>query len=80
MPNVFKKPIKGFRFFFYTDDHEPKHVHVENGDGLCKIELEPEIKLIEKENMKVKEVKIALQIAKEKKAEIVAKWIEVFGK
>jgi hypothetical protein len=79
MPNVFKKPINGYRFYFFSDDHEPIHVHVESGGGLCKIQIEPEIKLIEKENMKEKQIKKALKIAEEKKAEIVAKWREIIG-
>ena len=39
--------IFGLRFYFYADEHLPIHVHLENGDGLAKIELEPEIKLVE---------------------------------
>ena len=39
--------IFGLRFYFYADKHLPIHVHLENGDGLAKIELEPEIKLVE---------------------------------
>ncbi|MBE6282393.1 MAG: DUF4160 domain-containing protein, partial [Bacteroides sp.] len=38
--------IFGLRFYFYADEHLPIHVHLENGDGLAKIELEPEIKLV----------------------------------
>lgn len=37
MPNLFT--YKGFTFFFYSDDHEPKHCHVKKGGGDLKIEL-----------------------------------------
>lgn len=30
MPTVFE--LFGLRFFFYSDDHPPIHVHVERGD------------------------------------------------
>ena len=30
----------GLRFFFYSDEHLPMHVHVKNGDGKAKIEIE----------------------------------------
>ena len=26
----------GLRFFFYSDEHLPMHVHVKNGDGKAK--------------------------------------------
>ena len=28
------------RFFFYSDEHLPMHVHVKNGDGKAKINIE----------------------------------------
>ena len=30
----------GLRFFFYSEEHLPIHVHVRNGDGRAKIEVE----------------------------------------
>lgn len=30
--------IFGLRFYFYADEHLPIHVHLENGDGLAKID------------------------------------------
>ena len=29
----------GFKFFFYANEHEPRHVHVSKGDEYAKIEL-----------------------------------------
>jgi len=29
----------GFKFFFYANEHEPKHVHVIKGGDFAKIEL-----------------------------------------
>jgi len=33
--------IEGFRFFFYCNEHLPKHVHVEYGEDVAKFSLEP---------------------------------------
>lgn len=44
MPTIFE--IFGLRFFFFSEDHNPIHVHVVKGDDDAKIEIEPEIKLI----------------------------------
>lgn len=30
---------EGFKFFFYANEHEPKHVHVMKGGDFAKIEL-----------------------------------------
>lgn len=35
MPTIFE--IFGLRFFFYSDDHTPIHVHVVKGDDDAKI-------------------------------------------
>ena len=32
----------GLRFYFYTRDHEPMHIHVESSDGIAKFEIENE--------------------------------------
>ncbi|MBN2894529.1 MAG: DUF4160 domain-containing protein [Campylobacterales bacterium] len=37
MPTIFKKD--GWRFFFFSDEHLPKHVHVEKGERYLRIEL-----------------------------------------
>lgn len=32
----------GMRFFFYSREHEPIHVHVKNADGMAKFDILPE--------------------------------------
>jgi len=40
MPTVLR--LKGYRFFFFSlEGSEPPHVHVERGDKIAKIWLEP---------------------------------------
>jgi len=38
MPTLLNKD--GFKFFFYANEHEPRHIHVSKGEGFFKIELE----------------------------------------
>jgi len=49
----------GLRFYFYSDEHRPIHVHVENADGRAKFFLEPAVELIKNEGMKPKDLKKA---------------------
>jgi hypothetical protein len=45
VPTVFVK--EGFRFFFYSNDHEPRHVHVRKGDGEAVFNLDGGVELRE---------------------------------
>lgn len=42
----------GLKFYFYSDEHLPIHVHVLNADGRAKIQIEPEVELIENRGVK----------------------------
>lgn len=76
MPTVFTKD--GFRFFFYSNDHTPIHVHVRKGEGEAVFEIEGEVVLRESVGMKTKELGAAELLALENKELIVAKWHEYF--
>ncbi len=76
MPKVLE--IDGFRFFFYSNDHEPIHVHVRHGGGEAVFDVEGEIELRESQNMKFAELSRARQLAVEHLALIVEKWHEHF--
>ena len=39
MPTIFKQ--NGFRFFFYSNDHLPKHIHIEKSGKTAKFFLDP---------------------------------------
>ncbi|MDD3052655.1 MAG: DUF4160 domain-containing protein [Candidatus Cloacimonetes bacterium] len=43
------------RFFFYSDEHLPIHVHIENGDGIAKFNVEPHVKLVSNRGIKKKD-------------------------
>lgn len=37
MPTILH--VKGYRSFFYSNDHEPMHIHIEKDDKTAKFEL-----------------------------------------
>lgn len=74
MPTVFEKD--GYRFFFYSNDHRPVHVHVRYGNGEAVFNVEDEIALRESQGLKIKELSKAQQLAEENKQLIIQKWHE----
>ena len=76
MPIVFTKD--GFRFFFYSNDHTPIHVHVKRGDAEAVFVVEGEIMLRESVGMKTSELAKAENIASEHQQLIIQKWHECF--
>jgi len=67
------------RFYFYSDEHTPVHVHIENSDGKAKINLIPAIEIIENKNIKNKDIKKALTIIELYKEEFIDAWYEYHG-
>lgn len=72
MPTIFE--IFGLRFFFYSDEHAPIHVHVVKGDEEAKIQIEPEVKLVYNHGLKAKDLKRALKLAEMYREDIVDVW------
>lgn len=74
----------GLRFQFYSNDHEPIHVHVLSGKGpsacKAKFNLLPEITLVENNGLKSNEIKMAEMVIEENREIIIAKWHESFNK
>jgi hypothetical protein len=77
MPTIFRKD--GFRFFFYSNDHEPVHVHVTHGDGEAVFNVGDTVELRESVAMKVRELGRAQTLAEENRELIIAKWHEYLG-
>ncbi len=69
----------GLRFHFYTRDHEPIHVHVENADGEAKFEIENAVKLVVNNGLKNKDIRLAESILEENRENFVNEWKKVFG-
>ena len=77
MPTIFK--IDGYRFFFFSNEHFPEHVHVEKGDSYARIELESLI-VTDSYNFNSKELKIVSKIIQENYTQLKGAWDEYFKK
>ena len=77
MPTVFI--LFGFVFKFYSNDHEPLHIHVLKDGHKAKFSLFP-VRLVENQGLKPTEVKIVESIIKEKRMDIVECWNRFFNK
>lgn len=76
MPTLFT--IFGLRFYFYSEEHLPIHVHVRNSDGKAKIQIHPELKLVENRGVKPNDLKKAMFLAEMYKEQIIDSWYEYF--
>jgi hypothetical protein len=74
MPIIFEK--NGYRFFFYSNDHRPIHVHVRKGNGEAVFNIENGIELRESSGIKVKELAKAEELARQNRKLILEKWHE----
>lgn len=77
MPTLFI--LLGFRFFFWSNDHDPIHVHVSKGDSEAKYEVET-LKLIENFGFKRNELRLIESIIDENKEIIIERWNDYFKK
>ena len=71
--------IFGLRFYFYSREHKPIHIHVESSDGVAKFRLENEVALIENRGLKMKDIKLAESILEEKRENFISEWKVFFG-
>jgi hypothetical protein len=76
VPKVFDQD--GYRFFFYSNDHRPIHVHVRFGGGEAVFNVEGTIELRESFGLKVRELARAEELAREHRELIVQRWHEYF--
>lgn len=76
MPTLFI--IFGLRFYFYSNEHLPIHVHVKNADGEAKFEVDP-VKLVDNKGIKRKDISLAESLIEENKEIIITKWNEHHG-
>ena len=79
MPEIFR--IFGMRFYFYSREHEPMHVHVKNADGRAKFDIHDDgVVLVSNEGMKVKDIRAAEMVLEENRELAIERWNEYFGK
>jgi len=82
MPVVFV--FFGMRFVFFSNDHEPIHIHVIKGKGSikenAKFQVLPEVKLLENNGLQHNELKMAEMVIEENIAVITESWNRFFEK
>ena len=69
--------IFGLRFFFYSEEHLPVHVHVQNSDGKAKIDVATGSVLYNR-GLKPKDLKRAVEAVNQYKEDFIKAWYEHF--
>ncbi len=77
MPTLFI--IFGYRFFFWSNEHDPIHVHISKGDSEAKYNVES-LNLVENFGFKKNELRMIESLIEENKEIIVERWNEHFNK
>jgi len=76
MPEIFR--FFGIRFFYFSNDHLPIHVHIKNADGAAKFNIDP-VELIENKGVKKKGLLLAESIIEENKKLIITHWNDSYN-
>ena len=76
MPTILN--VKGFRFFFYSNEHLPIHIHIEKDDKTAKFNLEP-IEIVYTRRFKASEISEMVELVNEHKEFFITKWNEYFN-
>lgn len=75
MPTLFI--LFGFRFFFWSNEHDPIHVHISKGDSEAKYNVVT-LELVENFGFKKNELRMIESIIEENKEIIIDRWHEYF--
>ena len=76
MPTVLR--LKGYRFFFYSNDHDPPLIHVEKGGATAKFNLQP-VELLRSKNFNANEINELRKIVNVYSNYFKNKWYEHFA-
>lgn len=77
MPEIFR--MFGMKFFFYSLEHLPIHIHVRSADGTAEFEVNP-VRLVESHGIKPKDLVLAEALVEQHSELIISKWHEFHGK
>ncbi|MBN2727896.1 MAG: DUF4160 domain-containing protein [Bacteroidales bacterium] len=70
--------IFGLRFYFYSNDHDPMHIHVQSADGVAKFEILDQVVLVSNSGLKNKDLKLAESIIEENLDNFRSGWHKFF--
>jgi len=76
MPTILKH--SGYRFFFYVNDHLPKHIHIEKNNKTAKFNLKP-LQLVKSRKFNASEIKETRKLAENNIELFKQKWNEHFN-
>ncbi len=76
MPTILIK--NGYRFFFYSNDHNPPHIHIEKDNKTAKYNLNP-VELVSSKGFKATEISKIRNIVQENNNLFTRKWDEYFN-
>jgi Domain of unknown function (DUF4160) len=76
MPTILR--VNGYRFFFYSNDHLPEHIHIEKGEATAKFELKPLI-LIRSRKFTASELNEIRKLVEQNVDLFINKWHEYFS-
>ena len=76
MPTVLR--IDGYRFFFFSDDHLPVHIHIEKGNSYARIEIAT-LKVTNKYQISSKELSKLVKLVGENQQLLKGAWDEYFS-
>ncbi|MCQ2974123.1 MAG: DUF4160 domain-containing protein [Bacteroidales bacterium] len=76
MPTIFI--IFGYIFKFYSDDHEPIHVHVVKDNHEAKYNVEPEVQMVFNHGFKKNEISMIESLIEENREVIIYRWTNYF--
>ncbi|MDR2894502.1 MAG: DUF4160 domain-containing protein [Alistipes sp.] len=64
----------GMRFYYWSREHEPIHIHVKKGDSEARFSLEPEVELVENHGFRPHELALAEEIIRDNRQYMVEHW------
>lgn len=76
MPTVLR--ITGYRFFFYSNEHLPIHIHIEKDEKTAKFNLQP-IEIIYTRRFKASEISEIRKLVVENSEFLIQQWNEYFN-
>ena len=76
MPTVLV--IDGFRFFFYSNEHLPKHIHIEKAEKTAKFNLE-NVELVKSSGFNSTQLKTMRNLVEVNQELLTQKWDEFFS-
>jgi len=77
MPTILK--VEGYRFFFFSNEHTPEHIHIEKAESYARIELTT-LKVTDSYNLNSKELKKLLLLVQQNHKKLEGAWNEYFKK